>query len=202
MKTKSILAGYSKINPVMKVSVEGEDYINVSKYSDTGLGKALAPGAKANFDTVFGKVGNVRAAMDYIAIPNYPVKLLSKAKLTASDINKIPGKRISVPNYWSIVTYIMAERIKADEKLHDMLKENDVELTCFSKIGKATMFGKEVFMSQPNKSMGRYIAVIRVLSNLIKEDKFTDENILDIVNQAKDHPEKGIFEGSTVNIEM
>lgn len=199
---KSILTEYSKIDPIDESSEEGVDYINVSKYSKTELGRALAPGAKANFDTILGRIGNIRSAMDYVAIPNYPIKLLSKSRLNAKDIKKIPKKRISIPNYWSIITYILAERIKSEPDLIKMIKENEAEYTCFSSKGKANLFGKEVFITQPNNSMGRYIAIIRCISKLIKNDEFTDAKIYQLINSAKDCPEKLIFEGSTVNVKM
>ena len=94
-------------------------YINVSKYSDSKLGKVLSPGHPVSIKTLLGVVGTLRSAMVYIVTPNYPSNLLAKRSLKRFERNKIPKQTIDVPNYWAVVTYLLCLRIKEDQEVID-----------------------------------------------------------------------------------
>lgn len=179
--------------------VEGVDYINVSKYSESELGKMLSYGHPVKVKTVFGKLGTVRAGMDFVKTPGYPTALLGKQKLSADEVNSIPRKHVSVPNYWAIVAYIMCERIDQDPRAKKLLKENVAPVfTSFNTQSERQFFTKSVKLSVPNMKMGRYLSIIRHIEKMLKEDRFTQEDIEQFVNDCKDHPELDIFEKSTL----
>lgn len=178
---------------------EGVDYINVSKYSESELGKMLSYGYPVKVKTVFGKLGTVRAGMDFIKTPGYPTALLGKQRLTADEVNSIPRKSTSVPNYWAIVAYIMCERIDQDSKVKKLLKENVAPIfTSFNTQDDRQFFKTTVKLSVPNMKMGRYLSIIRHIEKMLKEDRFTRDDIEQFVNDCKDHPELDIFEKSTL----
>lgn len=170
-----------------------DEYINVVRGSDSMLGRELAPSFEYSFKTIFGKIGSMRVGMDMVATPNYPMELVSKRHLTRKDIDTIPTKKINLPNYWAIVTYLLASRIQADPKLIEAIKNNDLEYT--STHSKATEAMSMVgVVCTPNLKMGRYLGIIRGISKLIKTDTFNDENIHAFVKECKDKVNVPLFE--------
>ncbi len=195
-----ILNNMNKVPTVSSLQKEGIDYINVSKHSETELGKKLAYGHPIKTNTVFGKIGTIRSLMEFISTPNYPTELLSKQKLEPREIKRIPSKRISVPNYWAIVAYVICERIDQDDEVKELIKNNKLTYTSFNKKRNDTLFDKEVVIGMPNHKMGRYLSIIRHIDTMLKEDKFTKENIKEFITACKDKPEQDIFEGTAVSI--
>ena len=173
-------------------SKEGVDHINVSKYSTIDIGKKLAYGYPISIETVFGKVGTVRSVMEYIATPNYPKELLSKTKLSPTDIKKIPKRKIPIDNYWSIITYVLCLRVKSDKELIQLLKENTLPFTSYN-INKVKYFDTDVINFNYNYKMGKYLGIIMLIQELIKQDKFEDKYIQELIEFNKDVPDKDIF---------
>jgi hypothetical protein len=195
-KSTSILNEMNGVPTVLANAVEGKDYINVSKHSKSELGKMLAYGHPVEINTVFGKVGTIRSAMDFITMPGYPVEFLSKKKLRqpeVAEINKLTKR--TLPNYWAIVAYIVVERIKQDEKLQQLMIENEAQYTSFN-MSKPQNFlgGAKLSMSVKNHKMSRYLSIIRHVEKMLKENTFTDENIQKFIEAAKDKPAKDIFD--------
>lgn len=189
MKNKSKLL--YKVTPA---SVEGNDHINVSKHSETELGRKLAYGYPINIDTVFGKVGTVRSVMDYLVTPNYPKALLAKPKLTPSDIKKIPKRKMYLNNYWAIIAYVLCLRVQSDSELIKLLKENKLPFTSYN-VTKSKYFGQDAEVCDLNYKMGNYIDILNNIQTMIQEDKFTDDIIKEYVFDSMEDKTVSLFDG-------
>ena len=183
-----------KMHTISSTSVEGSDHINVSKHSNTEIGKKLSYGYPINIDTVFGKVGTVRSVMDFLVTPNYPKALLGKPKLTPSDIKKIPKRKTYLDNYWAIIAYVLCLRVLSDESLIKLLKANKLPYTSYN-ISKSKYFAQETEVIEFNNKMYNYIDLINGIQTLIQEDKFNDDSIKDFVFSKMKNKEISLFEG-------
>lgn len=189
---------------------DGEDgvtHINVSKYAKTDLGLKLRQGHDLNgFVTAFGAIGNLRNFLDAVVTPGYPIGLLKKHKLTHKDVNTIPKvKTISLPNYRAIVAYILAKRIQHEPELINLLKDNTLPFTSYNlSTIKNVVDVKDDLLGDINlnnikiinKNMNIYVNMIEKLSNLIKQDRFTNDDIKEFVISLKDKPEKHLLANS------
>jgi len=201
-KSTSILMDKQEVVNILPDKMkEGIDYINIVKDSEYELGSKLSLGYPVGFKTVFGTIGTLRSGMDFISTPNYPVSLLSKKKLTKHDINTIPSKRITVPNYWSVVAYMVCSRVKADSDLLQLLKDNTLVLTSVNvkKTEDLGMFGSTYI---PNYKMGRYLSIVRHISDMLKEDRFTDDDIKQFISDCRDDKDKDVFDGLPFEIKV
>ena len=181
-------------------SKDAEEVVNVVLNSNDELGRRLSAGYPFKFDTVFGKVGNLRNAMDYIVTPNYPVKLLSKGKLTSSDINKIPKKKNNMINYYAAIAYLIGERLSQDEETMEMIKANDKVLSAYY-LNEREVFGKKITVYIPKKELTVYLSILNKYADSIKNGTFQDD-IMTIVESYKRDKESGIFEGSHISVDM
>jgi len=139
--------------------------------------------------------------MDFISTPSYPIALLNKKKLTKHDINRIPSKRVTVPNYWGIVAYMTCARIKTDEHLMKLLKDNEVVLTSVN-IKKTETMGISGATYIPNYKMGRYLSIVRYISDMLKCNKFTDNDIKQFILACRDDNTKGLFDELPFSIKV
>ena len=92
------------------------NYINISKKSVSELGRRLSLGFNFPFSTGLGDFKNMRSAMEYIFIPNYPERFLKKSYLTEEEINRIPKRSKEIPNYWAALAHLFICRIKPSLK--------------------------------------------------------------------------------------
>lgn len=195
-KSKNILNGkVSLVVPILKDQVEGKDYINVSMGSTTELGKRLAQKFCRSFNTPFGKIISIKAFSNWITTPGFPVEFLNKFKLTKEDISRIPKERISVPNYWSLISLVTYEKIKSDKELQEMIINNEAPYTTFEKFEDKEFFNMKISQSIPDYGLGKYIAIIRYMEAALKEGKFNDEFQSWLIMNTKDDPEKDIMDG-------
>jgi len=179
--------------------VEDIDYINVSTQTAGVIGRKLAYTTVFNpTPTWIGKITSLRTAMDFLTIPGYPVKLLTKTKITTRDINKIPRNKVGVVNYWAIVTGLISDRILNDKKLLTMLLnlKSDVVFTSFN-TKKHTTFGIDSFVTTYNHDIARYVEVIGNVVYILKNNKkeFWDIEIGRLINATKVDKAKNLFDG-------
>ena len=186
------------LNKYKKLELPVDDnYVNISKFSNNDVGKQLSPGFGYVFDTLIGKVGNLRAAMDYVTTPGYPKKLLGKKKLSKKDIEYIAyKKKKNITNYWAIQTYLIAARIKSDETLIEEIKKlnDDIYITSFN-VYKNESLGVSSGLREVNYTMSRYVAAIRLIIDLIKNNEFNDTKIIELIEASKDDKDKPLFDG-------
>lgn len=170
--------------------VEGVDYLNISKHSILDLGKELNPGYGFKFSSPFGKAGSVRNLMEYIVTPNYPIEVLRKTKLTLSDINRLPKKKVNVTNYWAIVACSILSRIKEDEQLLDKLKQlpDNIKITSFNSF-RSDFAGNKTISIVPNVKMRSYVDIIKFIIKQIKtidiNSKTLNEKIISTFSNDK-----------------
>jgi len=150
--------------------------------------------------TVFGKVRSLRVAMDYLITPGYPTELLNKRNLTRADLNSIPKDKIRIPNYWAIVAYLACMRIKNDPELIDMIKDNKLPYMAVRRNAIEGYDEQPIYAYESIYQMNRYLAILSAISELIKHDRFDDENIRKLVNNAKDKPHLNLFHGVAYNL--
>ena len=50
-------------------------------------------------------------------------------------------------------------------------------------------------MLAPNKRLGKYIGFLRIIKEALKNDSFTEEFAKNLVEAAKEVPEKDLFDG-------
>jgi len=168
--------------------------VNISINSDSELGKLLAPGYNCKLTTPFGVINNLRTFMDFITTPNYPVRLLTKPKLTRDDINSIPKRKINIVNFWALVGYIVGNRILNDKNLINLLKENDGELTSRT-TNKVTIMELTTITETLNVKLVKLVEIYKQYEKLIKEDNFNKESIIAYVNSIKVDKSKDIYHG-------
>ena len=184
--------------------IEDKDFINISSNTGSNIGRKLAYTSTFNLtDSLIGKITSLRTAMDYIVTPNYPFKLLTKNKLKPIDIKKIPTKRISVSNYWSIVTHLVYVRIKNDNNLLEMIKElkDDVYFTSFN-VKKYSASGIDSKIINYNNNIATYVNIVGDIIGIIKNNKpdTWDKLAIELMSDNKLKADKGVFDGVPFNI--
>jgi len=196
-----------KLYKVKPEDVEEINYINVSSQTASKIGRRLAYTATFNpVMTLIGKISCLRTAMDYILIPDYPKKFISKNKLSPKDIAKIPkGKKASVINYWSIVIHLAYSRIIGDKTLlKDLLElDRDIKFTSFN-ISKFSSCGLESTVTDYNTSATSYVSIINDVYNIIRNNDKSkwDDLILDLIKESKVDKNKSMFDGVPFEIEI
>lgn len=203
----SILGEYPKLYYPGVNKVEGIDYINVDIKSKCELGRKLSMVYSRPFNTIIGKAISIRMFANAISVPGFPMELLSKFKPTTDELKSIPKQTIKVPNYWALLAYAFCEKVKADKDLKLALFENELPFTVATKSADQTevdFFNTKVLIDKPkydlNFKLVRYVAIIRAVSKMIKEDKFSEEDIKEFIVQCKDVPEVELLEGVAVAI--
>jgi len=189
-------------NKQLKIPGAGQKFINISKQSDDIIGKKLSPGYGYVFDSLIGKVGNLRTAMEYIVTAGYPKRLLNKKRLTRTDILSVENKRkVELVNYWAIVVYLLAIRIQSDPDLVTALKAttDDTYLTSFTTF-KNKSLGTEAVVNEINVKLSKYVSAVRLLAGLIQKDNFNDDSIKDLIVNVKANKELPLFHGVPFNI--
>lgn len=198
----SILNSRKNLGDITNDDVEGVNHINISKYSTTSIGKMLAPGYPFKFDSLIGTIGNIRNAMSYITIVNGPKWLLSKKKLTTTDIDIISKKKkVNLPNYWAIITYLIAARIMSDPALLSLIKNSNPDMIISTyNIYKDNSLGTTSRRIEMNYSISRYVAAVRLIFELIRNDNFNNESIIKLIQESKENKDVPLFEGAPFSI--
>lgn len=180
---------------------EGVDYINVSRFSDTELGRSLTPGNPYKFETVFGKPGSIRSAIDYVVTINYPKDLMEKAHLNKKDIMQIPHKQLPVENYNAILAYIISRRIMSDVKLQQLMIANKAEYTSFNITEtEDEIFDKKIVVGTKNIRMYNYLMIIRNFSLMLKQGIFNKQEIDKYIKFLMKNPDTDLFEGTAISV--
>lgn len=177
------------------VEDEGSNHINISKYSKTELGKLLSPGHPLNVDTLYGTIGNIRSAMDYLVTEKYPINFLSKKKLSKDMISKLDkSKKRILPNYWAAVGYTICERVLQDEKLIELIKKTNpsLELTSYT-IKRVERHGVSSNNYTLNTKMKQYVNILNKIFRLIRNNNFNSVSMLLLVNDLKSDSKLSIF---------
>lgn len=201
VENKSILKDMTKLNNIVLGENEGERLINISVKSNNVLGRLLSPLHTSNTLLFCGRVAKIKAFMEAIKTPGYPLELLGKDFLSKKDLDSIPRQKVELPNFWALVAYAVCERVKQDTKLMDMLKVNNLEFTILEKPKIVSCGGKQMKIEVLDLRMSNYVSIVRHIELMIKEETFLkqDENgnyvtIDEFVNKCKAYPEKDLFE--------
>ena len=140
--------------------------------------------------------------MQYLSTKGYPYRLVMKGQFSNKDlgiIKKLPTLRL--PNYWAIMAYALCSRISQDSRLQRWLKENTLPLT----IARWEVRNKYVEeLSQPVyvnvTKLGNYLNIVRDIEKLIKEDKFTNEEIISLIKSYKLDTSVPVFHNAITTI--
>lgn len=198
----SILKNNSKLSLLNKGEKEGERLINVSPKSHTLLGKMLSPITTSNTILFCGRVGSIKTFMEAIKTPDFPTDYLTKPFLLSAEIEKIPRKKVRLPNYWALVAYAVVERVKQDKKLISLLKANTLELTALEKDKEVDLFGKKFVVPRAHEKLGFYIAIVRCIEKMIKDGTFdSKEKVDEFILECRDDIEKDIFANICIPLE-
>jgi hypothetical protein len=181
---------------------EGKDYISLVSESNHILGRALSINYNYLFKTLIGDVRSIGRFMQYISTKDYPYRLLMKGQFSNKDlgiIKKLPT--IKLPNYWAIMAYAVCSRVNQDPKMQKWLRENTLPLT----IAKWVVRDKYVpELSEPVymniTKLGNYLNIVNDIQKLLKEDKFTDTNVIDLINSYKVEPNVSVFERARLEV--
>jgi len=181
---------------------DGVEYINISPYGMTELGRVLSPGYIRPFETIVGKVSNMRNAMDFLTRVDYPKSFLGKTKMTSKDIEKISRlKKIYIPNYWAAVAYFLIEKVIQDEMLIAELKKLPVSTPFRSfKMVKHERHGIVNFLAEENHELDKYLRILKtihfkVFNNELRYNDADLDIIKKIVNSFKVDKTKDILYG-------
>jgi len=176
-------------------------YLNINRYSTDKLGAVLTMGHSELFDSLIGRCNSIRTGMDYLTVSDFPIELLTKNSLSKRDIDRIPKHKLDITNYWSAVGALLYGKLTSNVELVKELKANDKIIVSYNSV-KRTFLGKEVITNTVNVKMITYTKLITEFSKLIKEDKFNDVNVGDLLTSFKKDPNVGIFHGCAVNINI
>lgn len=202
-RVKTLIDGeLSVLASITSSMKEGVDYINIFRGADSELGKALSPGFVKKFNTFLGTTLTMKSYMLALNTPGYPIEYVSKGNFRHRDVVKIPKKTIVVPNYWALVAHGLCQKVKADKQLQEMMIKNTLPYTCHETTTNKEFFNKSINVSVPKNSMGRYVAIVRVLDKMLKDGKFTDEEIEKFILSCKNYPNKDIFDGIACNVNI
>lgn len=181
---------------------EGKDYISLVSESNHILGRALSINYNYLFKTLIGDVRSIGRFMQYISTKDYPYRLLMKGQFSNKDlgiIKKLPT--IKLPNYWAIMAYAVCSRVNQDPKMQKWLRENTLPLT----IAKWVVRDKYVpELSEPVymniTKLGNYLNIVNDIQKLLQEDKFTDANVIDLINSYKVDHKVSVFEKARLEV--
>ena len=209
-KPENILSKYSKLNNKFLEAFntnndkEGVEFININPKSNSELGRVLAPTYSVSFPTFLGRTYSVKSFMQAINTPGYPLELLRKPKLTKADLAKIPRRvaKTHLANYWALVAYALTQRVRYDKKVKAMLNKNTLEFTAYRYVQNREFFGKMISVTELDHTLGKYIAIIRYIETMIKENRFNEEDIKKFIEACKDEPEKDLLDGVALNISI
>jgi len=181
---------------------DGVEYVNVSPYGVTELGRVLSPGYIRPFETIVGKVSSMRNAMDFLTREKYPKTFLGKTKMTTKDIEKISKlKKLHIPNYWAAVAYFLIEKIIQDKDTITALKElpPSIPFRSFRMI-KHERHGIVNYLVEENYELDKYLRILKTIHFKVYngELKYNDvelDTIKKIVNTFKEDKTKDILYG-------
>lgn len=188
----------SVLKPVTSIQKDGVDYINIFRDSDSELGRRLAPGYVMKFTTFLGITLTMKSFMSAISIKGYPLELLNIAssKAHAKKLNELKKlEKVNVPNYWALVAYALCEKVRADKKLQELMRNNKAPYTAYNVTKTSTLLGKSIVTSLPNNSMGKYVAICTYITKMLQDNKFEDKDIQEFIEQCKEAPDKDILDG-------
>lgn len=166
---------------------EGKDYISLVAESKSQLGRSLSVNYNYLFRTVIGDVRSIGRFIQFVSTKYYPSRLVTKGQFSNKDlgiIRKLPT--IKLPNYWAIVAYVICTRVAQDSKLQKWLKENKLPLTIAKYVVRnkyVPEFSTPVLMNITK--LGTYLDIVRNIEKLLKEDRFNDESITELIKSYK-----------------
>lgn len=168
-----------------------EKMVNVDLHSEDRLGVLLSDRHIFKFKTWCGEMNSMKSYMDFIAVSNYPMDLLKKKRITSDDIKRVAQlKKVNLPNFWALVTVAMIDKVKACDELRTLLMENQYDFTSITDSRDTELFGSKISIKNVNKKMVRYLAVCRLVEELVKSGDIDDpEKVKNWVEQCKDKPE-------------
>lgn len=180
---------------------EGKDFIDVSNYRKTDgkrstLGQLLAQNNCSHFTTPFGKVISMRTYSDFLTTPDYPLAFLDKLPNSKTDYKNISKKRLTLPNYYALLTLGMIYKVRSVKKLQAILRKNTLPFTALIKGKESELWGKRIIVNGVDKKLARYVSIIRYVEEIVKQDRLFDEAyIKEFIEKCKDNPDKDIFDG-------
>jgi len=161
------------------------EHINISRYSNSTLGKKLSLGHKFTFNTIIGKIGAIRNAMNAFSKLNYPDEFLSKTNFSSKDIeriNKLPD--LKIPNYWGAIAYIIMERVAQDTDLIKLFKNTPANVFFTSyKVISNKRFNTVTYKYDFYDDMDMYCEIINDIHTMILNDTFVFENDIVKINK-------------------
>lgn len=172
--------------------VEGTHCINCNVISSTILGKILHNDHKFEFETVIGKCNSVQNFLNFCVYEDLPVNyLLGKGSIK----NK---KKKNIPNYWGICAYVLYEKIRQHKSLPKLLINSELPFTIFYKKKTESILGnKEAIIYA--FSLEKYVQILEDYRTLLKEDKFTHENINAVIRKYSVTDD--LFEGTSISLQ-
>ena len=175
--------------------VNEKNIVNIVTKKQHDLGYRLTPGFPFKIETIFGTVGNLRNAMEFIVTPDYPTSLLSKSKLKPSEISRIPTRKILVVNYYAIVAYLLLERVEQDPELITLMINNTLPFASVFYKNKE-YYGKTITVGIENTKLRTYVKICSDISLLIKAGDFSNANKREeLINSYKNKKDVGVFDG-------
>lgn len=180
---------------------DGITYIRVDNGATTELGRLLKLSSPRSFKTWVGNCGNLRNYIDFLTIKNYPADLVKKQRLNKTDIQSIPrGARISVPNYWALLAAGFVDKVRSDQVLYKLLKENQLPFVAHNQSSAVSLLGVSLNVSGHDIKLAKYIAIIRSIETFVKNDKLNDKTFIENwIKDCRDY-DCELFEGIAIKL--
>lgn len=150
---------------------------------EDSIGYKLYPKTPKSFSTIFGRAYSLENVIKYVMLDGYKPAFINN-RLNKADYAYI--KRLGlrkVPNYWNIVTMLVADRLFADRELLEQINKEYDNIDDLFAVIYVTVRRGVVKEEVPNEKL-RTLSII--LGNLIKDIiKAYRENNGDDVNIAE-----------------
>lgn len=196
-ETTKLINTITVLKTVSDAEKDGEEFINVALTGKTELGRFLSIMDNHMFNTFLGRTNSIKVFMEFLTVPDYPLEFLSRRKVTKEDLKDYLGKQaVSITNYWSLLAYALCSKIDAYKDIQEAMKKNTLKYTCIGKTQEHDLFGQYVVKTQQIRSdMVKYIAIVTLIEQLIKEDRFNKENIEKLCMDLRDDTTKDLLDG-------
>jgi hypothetical protein len=188
----------------VKLEQLNTEFVNVAKLSENELGRRLTMNFHHPFSSIFGKFNNIRSAVEYIFIKNYPKKLLNK-KLTKIDIASIPKLNKTIPNYWAMIAHLFISRMEDDVVTSELLRVNTLPIVSYNVRTITDPYLGDVVSIKENHKLKMYLVIINNYSRILKGKICAlryKEDCEAFINSLKECPEDFIYEGNVHNIRL
>lgn len=193
----NILHTVNVLKHVMDASKDGEEFINISLTGKTELGRFFSLTDCQHFHTFLGRTNSIGGFIDAITNPSFDLSLLSKKFITREDAAAyVKAPKVTVTNYWSLVAYAVCCKVDKYKHIQELMKKNNLLYTSIGKPKETDLFNQyTIKINSIRTDMVNFVAIVQLIEQMVKEDRFTKENIEKFCLDLRRDPTKDLLDG-------